>query len=93
MRYSGISILGERTGVRLVADANVLLSAVIGGRAKAVMEQLALTAAGQPTNQGFVISYERKGRGLDPPVFGGLVGSVLNWVRDRFPSGEPPVSR
>ncbi len=58
----------------------------------AVMEQLALTAAGQPTNQGFVISYERKGRGLDPPVFGGLVGSVLIWVRDRFPSGEPPVT-
>ncbi len=58
----------------------------------AVMEQLALTAAGEPTNQGFVVSYERKGRGLDPPVFGGLLGSLLNWVRARFPGGEPPVT-
>jgi predicted nucleic acid-binding protein len=37
-KSSRILSLGGRTGVRLVADANVLLSAVIGGRAKAVLE-------------------------------------------------------
>ncbi len=63
-------------------DAKMVLPVGPDHSHNAVMEQLALTAAGQPTNQGFVISYERKGRGLDPPVFGGLVGSVLNWVRD-----------
>jgi phospholipase C len=49
----------------------------------AVMEQLALTGAGgarRPSNEGFVRSYERKGRGLDPPRFGGLLGPLLNLV-------------
>ena len=38
-RFSKTSQHGGRTGVRLVADANVLLSAVLGGRARAVLEQ------------------------------------------------------
>jgi phospholipase C len=58
----------------------------------AVMEQLALDAAGQPTNQGFVQSYERKGRGLAPPAFGGLLGAMVNWVRDRFGGGGAAVT-
>ena len=58
----------------------------------AVMEQLARTAAGQPTNQGFVRSYERKGRGLDPPAFGGLLGPVVNWARGWLPGRGPAVT-
>jgi phospholipase C len=56
----------------------------------AVMEQLAL-AAGKPTNQGFVRSYERKGRGLVPPRFGGLLGPLVNWVHG-LSSGGPRVT-
>jgi len=58
----------------------------------AVMEQLALTAAGGPTNQGFVSSYERKARGLNPPAFGGLLGSLMNWVHGPSSRGGPPVT-
>lgn len=58
----------------------------------AVMEQLAVTA-GQPTNQGFVRSYERKCRGLDPPGFGGLLGPLANWVRDRLPRSPAVTGR
>src|SRR3954468_3794986 len=39
----------------------------------AVMSQIALRGVGplrRPTNNGFVRSFERKGRGLDPPRFG-----------------------
>jgi len=36
-------MLGERASVRLVADANVLLSAVLGGRAKVVLEHPSVT--------------------------------------------------
>jgi phospholipase C len=58
----------------------------------AVMEQLAASAAGGPTNQGFVRSYERKGRGLAPPAFGGLLGPVVNWMRSRFAGGRAAVT-
>jgi len=47
----------------------------------AVMRQLTLVA-GKPTNQGFVRSYERKCRGLDPVRFGGLLGPLVNWAHD-----------
>jgi phospholipase C len=47
----------------------------------AVMQQLAL-AAGKPANQGFVRSYERKCRGLDPVRFGGLLAPAVNWLHD-----------
>jgi phospholipase C len=57
----------------------------------AVMEQLAVTA-GAPTNQGFVVSYERKGRGLDLPAFGGLLGPLANWARGRFFAAGQPVT-
>ena len=51
----------------------------------AVMEQLAVVGRGRTrraTNQGFVQSYERKGRGLDPPTFGGILAPLLDrWAR------------
>jgi phospholipase C len=46
----------------------------------AVMEQLGISTVGKPwapTSQGFVTSFERKARGLAPPVLAGLLGSVL----------------
>jgi phospholipase C len=48
----------------------------------AVMEQLAM-AGGGPGNLGFVSSYERKGRGLAPPGFGGLLGPLVDWWVNR----------
>ena len=54
----------------------------------AVMLQLALRG-GKPANRGFVRSYERKARNLDPPVFGGLLGTLANWVRD-LQARRPP---
>lgn len=57
----------------------------------AVMQQLALSA-GRPTNRGFVRSYERKGRGLAPPEFGGLLAPVVNWLRSRFAHPAEPVT-
>jgi phospholipase C len=58
----------------------------------AVMEQLALTPATGPTNQGFVSSYERKARGLNPPAFGGLLGSLMNWVHGQSSRDGSPVT-
>src|ERR1700730_7072904 len=46
-----------------------------------VMEQLALKGFGKqrgPTNQGFVVSLERAGRGILPPAYGGLFGPIVN---------------
>ncbi len=48
----------------------------------AVMDQLAITPGSEgptPTMQGFVESYERKGRGLVPAQFGGLLGPLVAW--------------
>lgn len=48
----------------------------------AVMEQLAVQGVGQArqaTNQGFVVGYERAGRGLNPPAFGGLLAPLVQW--------------
>ncbi len=56
----------------------------------AVMQQLALRR-GKPTNRGFVRSYERKARNLDPPVFGGLLGPVVNWARRLLAGGGTGV--
>ena len=60
----------------------------------AVMEQLALTGSGadqRATNQGFVTSYERKGRGLATPTYGGLLGPVLNWWAKHTASETAPL--
>jgi phospholipase C len=57
----------------------------------AVMEQLAL-ARHVPTNRGFVRSYERKGRGLGAPAFGGLLGPLANLARAWFGRSGPAVA-
>ncbi|MDP9073832.1 MAG: alkaline phosphatase family protein [Actinomycetota bacterium] len=49
----------------------------------AVMLQLGARGSGatrEVTNQGFVDSYERKGRGLAPPAFDGLLAGILGSV-------------
>jgi phospholipase C len=60
----------------------------------AVLEQLAVVD-GRPTNQGFVTSYERKGRELSRPRFEGLLGPVgngsgrlIHWVKGLFGSAK-----
>src|SRR5262249_5721954 len=50
----------------------------------AVMAQLALPRAGVPGNGGFVRSYERRGGGLNPPAFGGLLGPLVNLAHAWF---------
>jgi phospholipase C len=72
------------------ADAKVVLPAGPDHSHDAVMEQLGITA-GKPTNRGFVRSYERKVRGLDPPAFGGLLGPLANLVRRWLARGAPAV--
>jgi phospholipase C len=63
----------------------------------AVMEQLSVRGIGpfrRATNRGFVVSYERKGRGLAAPVFGGLFGRLLNWwMQRRWVAPEPIKNR
>src|SRR5919197_3171699 len=52
----------------------------------AVMRQLDLRGVGpgrHATNQGFVESYEDKGRGLAAPQFGGLFGPIANLISRR----------
>jgi phospholipase C len=49
----------------------------------AVMEQLSAQGKGpnwHPSNQGFVTSYERKGRRLAEPTFRGPVGRLFEWL-------------
>ncbi|MDP9070866.1 MAG: hypothetical protein M3N68_06205 [Actinomycetota bacterium] len=49
---------------------------------EAAMEQLSLKGWGpgrRATNQGFIKSYEEKGRGLVSPAFEGLFGPIANW--------------
>ena len=60
----------------------------------AVMEQLGLAsgASGEPTNSGFVTSYERKGRGLAPATFGGLLGRLVAGLTAPRGSGKPGIT-
>jgi len=43
-KFSGNSLLGKRIVVRLAADANVLVSAVLGGRARLILASPAVEA-------------------------------------------------
>src|SRR6202023_917569 len=46
----------------------------------AVLEQLGVQSHGQqPNMQGFVTSYERKGRNLAQPQFEGLLAPLITW--------------
>ncbi len=56
-----------------------------------VMEQLALDRNGEPTNQGFVSSLERSGRGLDRSGYAGPVGRILNAWHRVFGAHRAPV--
>src|SRR5919204_2774413 len=67
-------------------DARVVLPVDPDHGHDAVMQQLAVKGWGgarRATNQGFVASYEEKGRGLTPPTFDGLLGPLANWVARR----------
>jgi phospholipase C len=80
--------------VAATPDAKVVLPVDPDHSHDAVMEQLSLQDVGrskQPTNQGFVTSYERKGRGLATATFGGLLGLIANWWVRRKSSQPPPV--
>lgn len=62
----------------------------------AVMEQLGITSVHkpwQPTNQGFVTSYERKARGLAPPKLEGVLGALLGRLFGRKPRGPAVAGR
>jgi phospholipase C len=59
----------------------------------AVMAQLGIAKKGDaPTNTGFVTSYERKGRGLADPTFGGVFGPLIAWWQQRNRGGFVPVT-
>lgn len=58
----------------------------------AVMQQLRIEGLGadrRATSQGFVASYEEKGRGLAPPTFEGLFGPLANWWYRRRAAANP----
>lgn len=57
----------------------------------AVMEQLAVDANGKPQNTGFVSAYERKGRNLAQPQFGGLFAPIVAWNQKRKAKGKKPI--
>jgi phospholipase C len=73
-------------------SAKQVLPAGPGHSHDAVMGQLTLTA-GKPTNQGFVRSYERKCRGLDPVRWGGLLGPLVNWLHGLSSPGHAVTGR
>ena len=56
-----------------------------------VMEQLAPDENGNPTNEGFVSAYERKGRGEAVPGFGGLIGPLVAWNYKRTHKKDKPI--
>ncbi|HUZ35357.1 MAG TPA: alkaline phosphatase family protein [Streptosporangiaceae bacterium] len=82
----------QNPAVTASPDAKVVLPVGPDHSHDAVMEQLALTPDGKPTNQGFVVSYERKCRGQDPPAFAGLLGPLANLAQGFLAHGGPPVT-
>ena len=81
---------GRGTAVAASPDAKLVLPVGPDHSHDAVMQQLALRR-GTPRNRGFVRNYERKGRGLDSPAFGGLLGPLANWIRRLSGGGGPAV--
>src|SRR5215467_13001721 len=81
---------GRRPVVTTTPTAKTVLPVGPDHSHDAVMQQLALRL-GKPTNRGFVRSYERKARKLDPPVFGGLLGPLANWARKLTAKGGTGV--
>src|ERR1700680_3292364 len=54
-----------------------------------VIEQLALDAHGQPTNEGFVTSLERAGRNPNRPKYSGLASPAVNLFRGLIRPTQP----
>lgn len=82
--------------VEVSADAKPVLPVDPDHSHAAVMQQLDLRGAGagrHATNQGFVASYEEKGRGLTPPQFDGLVAPLANWWARRQAAAKPIQDR
>ena len=76
--------------VSVSSDAKYVLPVDPDHSHDAVMLQVGATGQGatrQVTNQGFIDSYERKGRGLAAPVFEGLLASLLGPIFGPKPGG------
>jgi phospholipase C len=77
---------GQGQPVEVSSDAKPVLPVDPDHSHDAVMQQLAVRGLGparHATNQGFVASYEDKGRGLAAPSFAGLFGPIANLVSRR----------
>jgi len=75
-------------------DAKVVLPVDPDHSHGAVMEQLGVHLPGQqPSNQGFVTSYERKGRGLNQPKFEGILAPIINALRGNAAPSAPIAGR
>jgi phospholipase C len=77
---------GQGDPVEASSDAKAVLPVDPDHSHDAVMQQLALRGIGparHPTNQGFVESYENKGRGLAAPSFDGVFGPIANLIAGR----------
>ena len=82
--------------VRATEDAKAVLPVDPDHSHDAVMEQLALQPdrpLSAPNNQGFVASYERKGRGLDRPQLRGIFGWLITRLRPKSAFAEPIINR
>lgn len=80
------------SGPRVAATPTAKIATPIGPdhTHDGVMEQLAIDAAGTPTNEGFVASLERRGRGIRRPTHAGYVGWLVNlWARLFGPKVAP----
>jgi phospholipase C len=81
--------------VSATADAKPVLPIGPDHSHAGVMEQLALKGIGKqraPQNEGFVVSLERAGRGLDPSAYGGVLGPVVNGFKRIFGAKHPGVN-
>jgi phospholipase C len=83
------------TTVEATQDAKAVLPVDPDHSHDAVMAQLSVRGLGsrrRATNQGFVTSYERKGRGVAAPRFAGLLGPLFNWWTGRgLGPADPPI--
>lgn len=80
-----------RTTAAATQDAKAVLPVDPDHSHDAVMAQLSVRGFGKnrrATNQGFVASYERKGRGMAAPRFAGLLGPLINWWTSHAPGGD-----
>lgn len=77
---------GQPASVLATTSAKAVLPVDPDHSHDAVMQQLAIHGRGSRRSaqmRGFVESYERKGRGLAPPRFAGLLGPFMRWRTQR----------